>query len=262
MLIFPPNSKLKLLIMRKSCRYLATFLLCSLFSIAALAQTIISGTVRNSSSKDVVPAVSVIVKETNQGTYTNSNGEFSLTVTKLPVTLIFTSVGYDTYEVSVSDASQKVEVDFRPASTLGQEVVVAATRAPTRILESPVTVERMSSATLRSLAAPNYYEAIANLKGVDMHTASLTFRTVTTRGFISSGNTRLNQLIDGMDNQAPGLNFAVGNIVGLTELDVDNIELLSGASSALYGSGGMNGTVLITSKNPFKYQGLSFNLKQ
>ena len=95
-----------------------------------------------------------------------------------------------------------------------------------------------------------------------MHTASLTFRTITTRGFISSGNTRLNQLIDGMDNQAPGLNFAVGNIVGLTELDVDNIELLSGASSALYGSGGMNGTVLITSKNPFKYQGLSFNLKQ
>ncbi|NJO26046.1 MAG: hypothetical protein HC867_10200 [Bacteroidia bacterium] len=72
----------------------------------------------------------------------------------------------------------------------------------------------------------------------------------------------MNQLIDGMDNQAPGLNFSVGNIVGLTELDVDNIELLSGASSALYGSGGMNGTVLITSKNPFKYQGLSFNVKQ
>ena len=72
----------------------------------------------------------------------------------------------------------------------------------------------------------------------------------------------LNQLIDGMDNQAPGLNFSVGSVVGLTELDYDNIELLSGASSALYGSGGMNGTVLITSKNPFKYQGLSYNIKQ
>ncbi|MBK8951504.1 MAG: hypothetical protein IPM85_03345 [Chitinophagaceae bacterium] len=60
-----------------------------------------------------------------------------------------------------------------------------------------------------------------------------------------------------MDNQAPGLNFAVSTIVGLTDLDVDNIEILSGASSALYGSGGMNGTVLINSKNPFKYQGLA-----
>ena len=87
---------------------------------------------------------------------------------------------------------------------------------------------------------------------MDMHTASLTFKTVTTRGFVSSGNTRMNQLIDGMDNQAPGLNFSVGNIVGLTELDVDNVELLAGASSALYGSGGMNGTLLINSKNPFK----------
>jgi len=65
-----------------------------------------------------------------------------------------------------------------------------------------------------------------------------------------------------MDNQAPGLNFSVAAIIGLSELDVDNIELLSGASSALYGPGGMNGTLLMTSKNPFKYQGLSFLVKE
>jgi len=64
-----------------------------------------------------------------------------------------------------------------------------------------------------------------------------------------------------MDNQAPGLNFSVGGVIGLTELDVDNMELLSGASSALYGSGGMNGTLLINSKDPFKYQGLSLQVK-
>ena len=254
--------KLKSLTMRKSCRFLALFLTSSLLTIAANAQNVISGTVRNSSTKDVVPAVSVIVKETNQGTYTNSNGVFSITVAKLPVTLVFSSVGYDNYEVNVTSADSKIEVDFKPGTTLGQEVVVAATRAPTRILESPVTVERMSPSTLKSLAAPNYYDAIANLKGVDMHTASLTFKTVTTRGFVASGNLRLNQLIDGMDNQAPGLNFSVGNVIGPTELDVENVELLSGASSALYGSGGMNGTLLITSKNPFKYQGLSYNIKQ
>jgi outer membrane receptor protein involved in Fe transport len=145
---------------------------------------------------------------------------------------------------------------------MGQEVVVSATRSAQRILDAPVTVERMSSATIRNVPAPSYYEAINNLKGVDMHTASLTFRTITTRGFMSSGNLRLNQLIDGMDNQAPGLNFAVGSVIGLTELDVDNIELLSGASSALYGSGGMNGTLLINSKNPFRFQGFSYQVKQ
>ncbi len=72
----------------------------------------------------------------------------------------------------------------------------------------------------------------------------------------------MNQLVDGMDNQAPGLNFSVGNIAGLNELDVDNVELLPGASSALYGSGGMTGTILMTSKDPYKYQGLSAEFKQ
>lgn len=249
--------------MRKSRRFLAVGLLAVLFTIASSAQTItISGKVHNSSSKEAVPAVSVLVKGTNQGTFTNSDGDFSLNVEKLPVTLLFSSVGFDAYEVTVTNASAKIEVDFKPGSTLGQEVVIAATRTPTRILESPVTVERMSGATLRNIAAPSYYEAIANLKGVDMHTASLTFRTVTTRGFISSGNTRSIQLIDGMDNQAPGLNFPVGSVIGLTELDVANVELLPGASSALYGSGGVNGTLLISSKSPFEYQGLSYNIKQ
>jgi outer membrane receptor protein involved in Fe transport len=125
-----------------------------------------------------------------------------------------------------------------------------------------VTIERVGAAAIKTAPATNYYDILANLKGVDVTAASLTFKSISTRGFNGSGNTRMNQLIDGMDNQAPGLNFAVGSVIGLTELDVDNIELLSGASSALYGSGGMNGTVLINSKNPFKYQGLSFQIKQ
>ena len=249
--------------MRKSYRYFTAWLMTLLFSIVANAQSVtVSGNVKNSTSKETVPAVSVLVKGTNQGTYTNSNGEFSLKVAKLPVTLVFSSIGYENQEVIVTDASKPLDVDFKVNTALGQEVVVAATRAPQRILESPVTIERMSNAVIKNVAAPSVYESLTNLKGVDVHTASLTFRTVTTRGFVSSGNTRLNQLVDGMDNQAPGLNFSVSSITGLTDLDIDNIEILSGASSALYGSGGMNGTVLISGKNPFKYQGLSYNIKQ
>lgn len=249
--------------MRKSYRFLFAFLIAGLFSLAANAQKVtVKGKVSNSSSKESVPAVSVVVKGTSQGTYTDQNGEYSITVSKLPVVLVFSSIGYENQEVTVSDASQAANVDFKVNNSLGQEVVVSANRVPTRILEAPVTTERMSSSAIRNIAAPTVYEAIANLKGVDVHTASLTFRTVTTRGFVSSGNTRLNQLVDGMDNQAPGLNFSVSTIVGLSDIDIDNVELLSGASSALYGSGGMNGTVLLTSKNPFKFQGLSYNIKQ
>jgi len=250
--------------MRKSLRYWATGLMAGIISIAAFAQTVtIRGTVRNSTTKQPVPAVSVTVKGAADGTFTDDNGNFAITTSaKLPLVLIVSSINFETKEVTIDNPAGTFEIDLVPTSSLGQEVVISATRSAQRALDAPVTVERLGGASLRAVAAPNYYEALTNLKGVDMHTASLTFRTITTRGFVSSGNTRLNQLIDGMDNQAPGLNFSVGNIVGLTELDVDNIELLAGASSALYGSGGMNGTLLISSKNPFKYQGLSYNIKQ
>ena len=234
-------------------------------TISASAQnsTTVSGSVKNAKSKELVSAVSVTVKGSSVGTFTDDKGTFRFSSIKnYPVTLVFSSVGFANKEVTVSAAKTGLEVSLEPSFTLGNEVVVSASRVPERILESPVSIERVSSAAIRNTAASNYYDILTNLKGVDVVAASLTFKSVGTRGFNSSGNTRLNQLIDGMDNQAPGLNFSVGSVIGLTELDVDNMELLPGASSALYGPGGMNGTVLINSKNPFKYQGLSFQIKQ
>lgn len=249
--------------MSRCPRCLAALSFLMFLTIAASAQTTISGTVRNSTTKETVPSVSVIIKGTTTGTFTDEKGNFKVTTSHpLPVTLVFSSVGFTAQEVAVTSASSPVDVDLAPGSSLGTEVVISASRVPERILESPVSIERMGVGAIRAAAAPNYYDQVANLKGVDLTTSSLTFRTISTRGFNGSGNLRFNQLVDGMDNQAPGLNFSVGNIVGMTELDVDNLELLQGASSALYGSGGMNGTLLMTSKDPFKYQGLSAQVKQ
>ena len=234
-------------------------------AISAMAQNAgtITGTVKNGTSGETIAAVSVTVKGSSVGTYTDDKGTFKLNVSqKTPYTLVFSSVGFENLEQVVNAGTAKVDVSLKQSFTLGTEVVVAASRVAERILESPVTIERISNSTIKNAPVTNYYDLLGTLKGVDVNTASLTFKSISTRGFNGSGNTRLNQLIDGMDNQAPGLNFSVGSIIGLTELDVDNIELLPGASSALYGAGAMNGTVLINSKNPFKYQGLSFQVKQ
>lgn len=248
-------------------RKIACLLVVSLVSLLAanvvMAQNAsISGNVRNSATQEKLSAVSVAVKGTGSGTFTDDKGNFSIQVKKLPVTLVFSSIGFELQEVEVTNAGEQVKISLKPANSLGQEIVVSASRVPERILESPVSVERVNAASIRNAPASNFYDVVSNLKGVDITTSSLTFRTPTTRGFNSSGNTRFNQLVDGMDNQAPGLNFSVGAIIGLSELDVDNLELLSGASSALYGPGGMNGTLLMSSKSPFKYQGLSFQVKE
>jgi outer membrane receptor protein involved in Fe transport len=255
-------SKTKTFIMRKSLRFLLSFLVAIVTSVAAFAQpATITGTVRNSNTNEGVPAVSVLIVGSSQGTFTDQNGNFSIKVAKLPTTLVISSVGFQTQQINVTDASTPVQVSLQGTSSLGQEVVISATRTPQRILESPVTVERVSSAAIRNSPAASFYDIVGNLKGVDMTTASLTFKTPTTRGFSGSGNLRFNQLVDGMDNQAPGLNFSVGAVLAPSELDVESMELLQGASSALYGPGGMNGTLLINTKNPFKYQGLSFQVK-
>lgn len=228
----------------------------------AFAQETIRGSVSNAGTGLPVPSVSVTVESSGEGTFTNDNGEFSLrTNQSFPVSLTFSSIGFETMTRAVNSASEFVTVSLTPASVLGQEVVISATRTPSRILESPVTIETINEREIRNAASPSYYDMVGKLQGVDMVTASLTFSSPTTRGFGGSGNLRLNQIMDGMDNQAPGLNFSVGSIIGLTQLDVASVELLPGASSALYGPGGMNGALIINSKDPFRYQGFSFDMK-
>jgi outer membrane receptor protein involved in Fe transport len=231
-------------------------------SISTAQIQVITGRVTNSSSSETLSSVSVLVKGTPEGTYTDEKGNFKIaTKQKLPLVLVFSSIGFDAKETQVN-STQELVVSMLPATTLEVGVVVSSTRIPIRILESPVSVERIGFKAITNSPATSYYDISGTLKGVDLTTSSLTFKTISTRGFNGSGSTRVNQIVEGMDNQAPGLNFFVGNFAGLTELDVESMELLPGASSALYGPGGMNGTVLINSKNPFKYQGFSFQGKQ
>ncbi|MFN5376143.1 MAG: carboxypeptidase-like regulatory domain-containing protein, partial [Chitinophagaceae bacterium] len=249
--------------MKRLARF-AAFLMLMLPAIVNAQNVTISGNVKSATGSETISSVSVTLKGGTSGTFTDNKGNFTLSIpasTKFPVTLLFSSIGYGISEVSVAAAGEIPTVSLTPTSTLGEEVVVSATRTPTRILESPVSIERINSTALRNAPAADYFDMATNLKGVDMVASSLTFKTVTTRGFAGSGNTRFTQIVDGMDNQAPGLNFAVGSFVGLSELDVESMELLQGASSALYGPGGMNGTLFVNSKDPFKYQGLSFQVK-
>jgi outer membrane receptor protein involved in Fe transport len=248
--------------MRNHALTIGILFLLSFFVSSAFAQNIIlSGNVKNSKTKEIIPSVSIEIKGTDAGTFSDDKGNFRINTNRsLPLTLIFSSIGYDPQEITVSDA-HNINVELNPGSSLGIEVVVSASRVPQKILESPVSIERISTTAIRNTPSVGYYDILKNIKGVDMVYSSLTFATPSTRGFNGSGNARLNQLVDGMDNQAPGLNFPVGTVVGVTELDVESMELLPGASSALYGPGGMNGTILINSKDPFKYQGLSFQVK-
>jgi outer membrane receptor protein involved in Fe transport len=249
--------------MRRTCNYLFSLLtLILLSSSVLLAQTIVTGKVLDGESGDPLIGANVVVKGTVSGTITNVEGKFRLqTTSALPFNLVISVVGYQTTEVAITENNQDVNVTLKVSTIMGQEVVISASRVEENILQSPVSIERLDIVSIRETPAASFYDALQNLKGVEMSTQSLTFRSVNTRGFNANGNVRVVQMIDGMDNQAPGLNFSVGNIAGISELDLEGVELLPGAASALYGPNAINGIVLMTSKSPFQYQGLSAQVK-
>ncbi len=234
-----------------------------LFSFNLFAQSItVSGSVTDEQSRQPLAGVNLVVKGRVIGTTTDTRGNFSLTTnTNPPFTLVVSAVGYGSKEVEVTGSQSGMTISLAEQVIMANEVVVAASRVEESVLQSPVSVEKMDIRGIRETPAASFYEGLANLKGVDMSTQSLTFRSISTRGFNANGNLRMVQMIDGMDNQAPGLNFSVGNIVGISELDLESVELLPGAASALYGPNAVNGILLMTSKSPFRYQGLSATSK-
>jgi iron complex outermembrane recepter protein len=229
----------------------------------ALAQTTISGTIKDGGTGETLAGVNVVVRGRVTGTISDINGKYNLKVNQAPpFTLSFSFIGFKSQEIEVKDANATIDLTMEEQTLLGQEVVVSASRVEESILKSPVTIEKMDGLAIKQAATPDFYDALANMKGVQVNNGSLNFTAVNTRGFATIANVRFVQWVDGMDTQAPLLNFPTGSIMGLSELDAESIELIPGAASALYGPNAFNGIMIMKSKSPFEYQGLSAQVKQ
>lgn len=230
--------------------------------LGTYAQTIVKGSVTDQDANPV-PGANIVIEGKAIGTVTDFDGNFILeTSEKPPFKLRITSLGYKEATSSIATNNQTISVVINEAQTFLDEVVLSASRTPERIFESPVTVERFGLKEIETTAAADFYGGLENLKGVDVNTNSLTFKSVNTRGFATFKNNRFMQLVDGMDNSTPALNFPIGNLVGMIEPDVKSVELLPGASSALYGANAFNGILFMTSKSPFDYEGISVSIKR
>lgn len=141
------------------------------------------------------------------------------------------------------------------------EVVVSASRVPESILRSPVSIEVLDARRIRLSAQPSYFDAIENLKGVQVLTSSLGFKVYNTRGFANTTNVRFVQLVDGRDNQAPHIGAPIASALAPSDLDIQRVEVVPGGASALYGMNALNGLVNMITRNPFDSPGLSIGQK-
>jgi iron complex outermembrane recepter protein len=240
--------------------------LCLLFiiSLLALSQSQaqkIYGTIKDETNKETLIGATVAEKGTTNATRTDFNGKFELNVSNPTATLVITFLGYETKEFKLSAGKTYYTFEVPQATTVTQEIVINSSRLSEKLQESPVTVERLNIAAIKETPAMGFYEGLSNLKGVDMTSASLGFKIINTRGFNSTSPVRTLQVIDGMDNQAPGLNFSLGNFVGASEIDIESVDIVVGANSATYGPNAFNGVINMTTKDPFKYPGLIVQVK-
>ncbi len=234
------------------------FTILSLFFCGiCFSQTTITGRVTDATAQPM-PGVNVTITGESGTAVSDFDGTFSIkTKGTFPITLKASMIGFGEQSIKVTSQDQKVLFTISEETTSLNEIVVSASRTPERIIESPVTIERMGLKEIKNTTAATFYDGLENLKDVHFNTSSFSFKSVNTRGFASVANTRFMQLVDGMDNSSPALNFVLGNLIGVSDIDVANVEILPGASSALYGANAFNGIMFMNSRSPFAKEGIS-----
>lgn len=233
----------------------------TLLAYSANAQTL-NGKVKNKDGAPLIGAYITVPAEKGLGAITDEEGEFNIQVPALPVTLLVSYLGYNEQKITVTSATGKIKVTMRESSeNVLTGTTVKASRVTEKSKEAPLTIESIGIQAIKDAPAASFYESLGNLKGVDVTAASLAFRVVNTRGFNSTSPVRSLQLIDGVDNQSPGLNFALGNFLGASDLDIQRVNVIAGASSAFYGPNAFNGVIAMETKESYDFPGLLSEVK-
>jgi iron complex outermembrane recepter protein len=226
-------------------------------------QITLKGKVSDQSNGEALIGANVILKSNRDiGTTTDFDGTFELKVPSLPALLNISYIGYAELDYEVKTASEKINIKLgEDAITIDLGVEIKGQRIDQKQKESPLTVESLDAIAIKQTASNDFYSGLGALKGVDLTTASIGFTIINTRGFNSTSPVRSLQIIDGVDNQSPGLNFSLGNFLGSPELDIQKVDLVVGASSAFYGPNAFNGVISMETKNPFYNKGLAVSVK-
>ena len=219
---------------------------------------IVSGTVTDASTGESLPGVNVVLKGTSTGTSTNSEGQYELDVPSLQDTLMFSFIGYQTQEIPINGRTQ-IDVELQLISISGEKMVVTAygTQARREVTGSISTVDAEQVGQVSESSLENALQGqVAGLQLTQGGGSSTSPSRITIRGInsISAGTEPL-VVIDGMPvngshQSIGGLDQEINPLSMINPNDVSSIEVLKDASAtAIYGSRGSNGVILITTKS-------------
>lgn len=215
----------------------------AVFAIGAFAQNKVTGTVVDVQGEPIIGA-SVVVKGTSNGTVTDFDGKFTVANAPAKGNLVISYVGYRSQTIALGGKSD-IKITLEEDKQLLDEVVVVGYGVQRK---SDVTgaLTRVGEKELNARPVNNAFEALqGKAAGVDITTSERpgTVGSIAIRGqrSISAGKGPL-YVVDGVPLQATSLD-------ALNPRDIESIDILKDASStAIYGSRGANGVVLVTTK--------------
>ena len=208
-------------------------------------QKTVSGKVSDSSGTSL-PGVSVVVKGTTNGTITDANGKYSLTNIPANSTLQFSFVGMKTQEIGIVGKTS-INVVLQEERTIGIEEVIAVGYGTMKKSDLTGSLGNITAKEIENLPGANLLGAIqGKISGLTINSTNYAPGTdpeIIIRGYnsLSSSNTPL-IILDGIPFD--------GGITQINPNDIQSFDVLKDASStAIYGSRGSNGVILITTKS-------------
>ena len=234
--------------MKLLCRHL-TLLWIALVSSCCFAQTAsLVGKVTDNG--EPLPLANIVLRDTEIGTATDIDGLFELTgIQPGDYILLVTSLGYQPYQTKISlgaGANKTINIQLEASAQSLDETVVTGTLKPVSRLESPVPVEVYSPTFLKKNPTASVFDALQNVNGV---------RPQINCNVCNTGDIHINGLegpytlvlIDGMP-----IVSGLGTVYGLTGIPnslIEQIEIVKGPASSLYGSEAVGGLINIITKN-------------
>ena len=223
--------------------------LCLLFiSSTAWAQFGVEGIVKDDNGEPLT-GVNIVIKNTDFGSITDSNGEFSTSVPNKNSTLIFSFIGFETIEFPLNGKSNII-IEMKPSTTDLDQVVISASRKKEKILEAPASVSVISTKEVENNISLTTTDHLYSTSGVDVSKTGLTSSNVVTRGFNNVFSGAVLTMVDNRVASVPSLRVNSTQMIPGNSDDITSIEILKGPASAIYGPFSSNGVIHILTKSP------------
>ncbi|MFN8284409.1 MAG: TonB-dependent receptor [Chitinophagales bacterium] len=231
--------------------------LCSLF---CFSQKTIKGKIIDNSNAQPLIGATILEENSTNGTTSDTSGNFSIELKNENSNILISYLGYQLKKVNTSNATDFI-IKMDAEDITNDEVVISASRFQETIAKSPANIYKITSKEIQNTPSGDYYEGLKKIPNVDIVNNSFAMKIFNSRGFNTTSPFRVTQIIDGIDNMSPVLTFSPGTLFSVSDIDIDNIELISGPASALYGPNALQGVISIKTKDPFIREGLTLQLK-